>query len=476
MSAITSSFKRRLSSRAHRAASLFERACGLDRMGRTDSARDAYLAVLEADLGHRGALANLGALMIRSGHGGAALVAYRQAVVAHPSDPGARVNLAHLLRRSGRTDEARVHYEAALAIDGDVPEAHQGLSYLLDGIDEDLAAYHRARGFPSRALVSPPYRGDDASPLRVLQLVSARGGNIPTRLILADDRVRLHTLVVEHGDAVALPPHDLVFNAIGDADRGADALDHAASVLRRSGAPVVNPPDRVRETTRLGLSRRLAGIRGARVPRIALLARRTFENGIPHGWSCPFLLRSPGFHTGQYLARIDGPASLADALAILPGDQLLAIEWLDGRRDDGLHRKYRAMMIGGVVMPLHLAISEHWKVHHYTADMDRHPARRDEEAAFLADMDGVIGPRASDALRAIADALGLDYGGVDFGLSASGELMLYEANATMVIARPGPHRIWAYRRPAIERALQAARALVETRAPAGPRLLIATGG
>ena len=475
MSAIAPSFRQRLSSRAHRAAALFERACGLDRMGRTERARDAYLAVLEADLGHRGALANLGALMIRSGQGGAALVAYRQAVVAHPADSGARVNLAHLLRRSGLTGEARVHYEAALAIDGDFPEAHQGLSYLLDGIDEDLAAYHRARGFPSRALVRAPYRGADPSPIRVLQLVSARGGNIPTRLLLADDRVRLDTLVVEHGGTLALPPHDLVFNAIGDADRGGEALAHAASVLDRSGAPVINPPARVAETTRLGLARRLAGRRGIRVPRVALLPRRALERGIPAGWACPFLLRSPGFHTGQYLVRIDGPASLADALATLPGDALLAIEWLDGRRDDGLHRKYRAMIIGGVVMPLHLAIAEDWKVHHYTADMDRHPARRDEEAAFLADMEGVIGSGASDGLGEIASVLGLDYGGVDFGLSPSGELLLYEANATMVIARPGPHRIWAYRRPAIERALEAARALVETRARSATRLLTADG-
>ncbi len=462
-SALSASLARRLSSKAHSVAALFEKACHLDLGGRASSARDAYLAVLEADFGHRGALANLGALMVRSGHVGAALAAYRQAVVAHPGDPRARTNLANLLRRYGRAEEARLHYEAALAADAGFPEAHQGLSYLLDGVDEELAAYHRARGFPERALVSSPYRGSDPAPLRVLQLVSARGGNVPTRAILDDGEVRLHTLVVEHGGTIDLPPHDLVFNAIGDADRCLEALDHAEAVLRRSASPVINHPDRIRATTRIGTALALGGIDHVRTPKTALLPRRALERGVPPGWTCPFLLRSPGFHTGQHFVRIDGPGSLRDALATIPGDQLLAIEWLDAQGEDGLHRKYRAMLIGGAVLPLHLAISDHWKVHHYTADMDRHPARRDEEAAFLDDMEGAIGPLAMRALARIGAALGLDYAGVDFGLAGDGTLFVFEANATMVIAKPGPHRIWHYRRAAIDRALDAARALVSRR-------------
>ncbi len=448
-------------SRADRAATLFERACHLDLAGEADRARDAYLAVLEADLGHRGALANLGALMLRSGHEAAALAAYRQAVAANPDDPASRVNLANLLRRCGRAHDARLHYEAALAVDADFPEAHQGLSYLLDGIDDALAASHRDRGFASRALVSAPYRGTDPDAPRVLQLVSARGGNIPARPFLGADRVRLHTLVVEHEASAELPPHDVVFNAIGDADRGTDALDHALRVLRRSDAPVINHPARVRETTRLCLAR--FAVPGVRVPRMALLPRRAFADGVPDGWRCPFLLRSPGFHTGQHFARIDAPASLAGALAALPGEQLLAIEWLDARHGDGLFRKYRAMMIGGAVLPLHLAISDRWKVHHYTAEMGLHPARRDEEAVFLGDLAGTIGTRAASALDALAGRLGLDYAGVDFGLAPDGGLLLFEANPTMVIARPGADRIWDYRRPAIERALEAARGLVSAR-------------
>ena len=38
------------------------------------------------------------------------------------------------------------------------------------------------------------------------------------------------------------------------------------------------------------------------------------------------------------------------------------------------------------------------------------------------------------ALENIRDALKLDYAGIDFGVNATGDLLLFEANATMVVA------------------------------------------
>jgi len=59
---------------------------------------------------------------------------------------------------------------------------------------------------------------------------------------------------------------------------------------------------------------------------------------------------------------------------------------------------------------------------------------------------------------------GLDYAGIDFGLNADGSLLLFEANATMIIAPPPPDPMWDYRRAASERALDAARRMVLARA------------
>jgi hypothetical protein len=45
-------------------------------------------------------------------------------------------------------------------------------------------------------------------------------------------------------------------------------------------------------------------------------------------------------------------------------------------------------------------------------------------------------------------------------LSSTGDLLLFEANATMVVNPPEPDERWAYRRPAVERILAAVRRML----------------
>lgn len=124
-------------------------------------------------------------------------------------------------------------------------------------------------------------------------------------------------------------------------------------------------------------------------------------------------------------------------------------------------------MVDGALYPLHLAISRDWKVHYFTSDMAQEADHRAEEAKFLQDMAAVLGDRAMRALSQVTHCLGLDYAGIDFGLDAKGTLLLFEANATMVVARPNDDPRWAYRRAAIDRILQAVSAMIEKRAGSG---------
>jgi glutathione synthase/RimK-type ligase-like ATP-grasp enzyme len=442
---------------------LFYRACLLDRLGRTPEARQAYFDVLAQDMGHAGALANLGALLLANGYRKAALTTYTQAVQAHPGDPAARVNLANLLREAHQPRAACDHYEAALAIDPAYPEAHQGLSYLLDGVNEAAASHHRALGFANRAVVSSPYRGERA-PVSVLHLVSARGNNIPMRAILDDRIFLIHTVIAEYAASGHLPPHDVVFNAIGDADSCADALQAAARLIAPLPAPVINPPARVLPTARVNNVQRLAAVPGVLAPRTVLLPRQQLAAGVPPGFRLPFLLRSPGFHTGQHFLRVNDAAALDTIVAALPGEHLLAVEYLDATDAGGASRKYRALLIGGEILPLHLAVSADWKVHYFTADMASKPEQREEEARYLASPETVLGPVAMRALAGIQSVLGLDYAGVDFALARDGRLILFEANATMALVPPSDNPIYRYRHPAFERAKQAATALILSRA------------
>ena len=80
-------------------------------------------------------------------------------------------------------------------------------------------------------------------------------------------------------------------------------------------------------------------------------------------------------------------------------------------------------------------------------------------------MPAVLGAKAMAALDSIRRALGLDYGGMDFALSPDGDILLFEANATMVVYPPGPDEKWAYRRAATMRILEAVRTMIAGRIP-----------
>jgi len=76
----------------------------------------------------------------------------------------------------------------------------------------------------------------------------------------------------------------------------------------------------------------------------------------------------------------------------------------------------------------------------------------------------VLGANAMDALRRIAAALALDYGGVDFALDPQGRIVVFEANATMVINPVDDDERWTYRRPALGRVADAVRLMLVERA------------
>ena len=451
----------------------YARASLLREAGRTDEAKRDYLALLRRAPTHYGALNDFGTMLLATGYRDAARTVFEQAVRHHPDRPDGRVNLANLLFKLDELAAARAEFEAALRLDPDHLHAHRGLANVLAELgDEAGARGHRDRGFHGHAVTTLPYYGDGA-PVRVLLLVSALGGNIPTAALL-DERVFQTTVVAaEYADATtALPPHDVVFNSIGDADLCGEGLAAAQAIAGRTARAVINDPSSVRVTGRLANANRLRGLPNVIVPRMASFARdlllgpRAAPDLAGHGLRFPLLLRAPGFHTGRHFARVEHAGDLAAAARALPGRDLWAIEPLDARGADGKFRKYRAMFVARRLYPLHLAISSHWKVHYFTAEMADSAAHRREDERFLADMPQVIGARAIAALERSAAALALDYGGIDFALGPAGEILLFEANAAMVVTPPTDDPKWAYRRPAVERVIAAVRAMLIERAGA----------
>ena len=451
-----------------------ERAALLGALDRAQDAQLAFIGILRRHPANFSALNEFGTHLASTGAIDAACRVYAEAILHHPDNPMARVNLANLLLRANRHEEARMHYEAALKADPDHAQAHQGLGAVLaDNGDRDGAREHFRKGFRAHAISALPYRGN-GPPVPLLQLVSSGGGNIPTAPFLDDRVFSTSVAVTDYLDpALPLPPHRLIFNAIGDADLCEPALEAAIQLIARSRAPIINDPRAVMRSGRISNASRLAALPGVVTPRTLPVGRDFLIGNGGAAWltqqqfTFPLLLRSPGYHTGRNFILVEREAELAAAAATLPGKELLAIEYLDARGRDGSARKYRVMLIDGKIYPLHLAISQNWKVHYFTSDMADKPDHRQEERVFLDDMRSVIGDKAMAALGAIRDALGLDYAGVDFGLNGSGDLLLFEANATMVIASPDADPRWAYRRGPITSAIDAVVAMIRRRAAGG---------
>ncbi len=410
----------------------FCEAQALEAAGERDAARDAYIAILAADPTHLGALTNLGTLLTYSGYKRAGRLTYAQAVTAHPRDLRARTNLAAALLDADERDEAIAQYDAALAIDPHSIDAHQGLALL----HARLGAWERARahariGFSGNPIRRAPERGG-ARRTPLLLLLSALGGNVDTERIIDADRFACDVLVTEfYEPSMSIAAYPLIFNAVGDAERCGEALVRAQQFVETRKERAINAPTAVLASTRVGNAARLATIPGLRVPRTRALTRAAL-GATPFAF--PFLLRSPGYHTGEHFLRIDDAEALPAALAELPGETLLAIEFLDTRRSDGAFEKYRALIVGERLYPIHLARSLQWKVHYFSSQVGDERAER----AFLTDMLSAIGARAVATLERVRAALGIDYGGIDFALDADGNVVLFEANATMNLFDPGP--------------------------------------
>ncbi len=303
-------------------AEALARARALARAAEDERAKQAYLEILRIDPANFSALNELGTLALAGGFRSAARTAYAQAVSHHPANPIGHVNLANVLREEGDLGGARRHYQSALDIDEGLPEAHRGLAGVLAELNEPGAELHLRRGFAGSTLVTKPYRGAGAG-VPLLLLVSARAGNLPTQLWIDDRRYTVHAVYTEFFDPrTPLPAHDLVVNAIGDADLCAEALLRAEQLLAASPAPVINQPARVRASGRVENARRLAGIPGLIAPKIAALSRAALleESDLDF----PLLLRRPGFHTGRHFLRVARREDLAGAAAALGGEQQLA--------------------------------------------------------------------------------------------------------------------------------------------------------
>jgi hypothetical protein len=425
-----------------------ERAQRFLELGELQQAKDTYLTVLLADRYHPEGMRGLADVFIALEDFASARVVLARAVERHPHSALLQSAYGSVLLEVDDPLGARDAFVAALRVDPQHRKAWCGLGIVFERTGDLVRAGTAWReAFRDGGPAISAYRGK-GEPARILLLWSAVDGNVPLNPMLDDRVMQWATLFVESYQAgMPLPPHDVVFNAVGNADLSTRALDKVEQIVAATSAPVINHPIHVRRTGRVAVAEQLRNVPGVvtpqirRVPRAELLAAANL--------TFPMLVRAPGFHTGEHFVRIDTAAGLSDEIAKLPGDELLAIEYLDTRSADGVFRKYRVLTIDGSLYPIHLAASRDWKVHHFSADSQA--ACLPEEQAFLAGMETALGSNAVRALERAAEILALDYGGIDFAIDAAGRVAIFEANPTMRAPRTATAAIDAARRMILQR-------------------------
>lgn len=448
--------------RAHaKKAELFERQGNLD-AAIASASRAADLAPEEI-----GQWRMLAGLYFRQGNSQRAIECFRVALSLDATDFESLVTCGDVLRLAGAIDEAETYLDAARLVD----PGHNDVLMLAANLALARGEHDRARkGFAlvaeKGAYCTYPAERQPAR-FRATLLFTPMAGNTPFEDLLGNRNFDADVMLVlpgfdYHPEQLA-KVGDVIINLVADADLGQDTLDATEALVNGAQRPVINPPERIRGTDRQSIAERLSGLADVIMPVTGRIEARDLLAEVEAGTlSYPFILRQAGTHGGEAMERVDDAAGLKAFLDENRGEKLYRTAYVDYSSPDKLFRKYRFLFVGDQILPYHLAIGEHWKVHHQSTRMAEFEWMRREEADFLDRAAAVFGERRMGALDAIRRTVDLDYFGIDCALGPQGQVLVFEVNATMLIHFH--NQGFEYKTPHVARIRDAFHRLVEARA------------
>lgn len=428
-------------------------------LGRLAEAADSYRQAIACWPDYLDAHNNLGITYKELGRADDAISSLTMAAAIQPDSLETLYNLGVMYGEQRRFPEAEHWYRRVLALQPGHVAAHVNLSSVLREVDRlDEARQHRDLAYRQQCV----FTTSSATAMRtILLLFDAGKGNVPVKYLFPTRTNNLIDWMIEYappGQESTLPYYDVVFNAMGDGDVTGPTLLPVTRFAQVCGKPFLNQPHAVARTARHLMPGLLQGIAGVMTPSLQRVAED--EPLAIDKIGLPALVRPVSTHGGESLTLVESVDALQTAVASLPGAVYVS-DFHDFRLADGYYRKYRIIFVDRQPYPYHLAISDHWLVHYATANMLSAPWKLEEERRFLEDPASVFGEAGMVAIRAIGMALDLDYAGMDFTLLADGRLLVFEANATMLVHPEESVAAFKFKNPYIQRIFDAVELLLQ---------------
>ena len=301
--------------------------------------------------------------------------------------------------------------------------------------------------------------------------------NTPVELLLEGLPVQVTRLYVDEvgGLPEMIPEHDVALFAIGEAEQTRPALARLQALPQLWDRPLLNSPAAILDLSRDRLWRKLDGVPGLVIPPTVRIAGgalmgvargdRALDSVLPGG-AWPLIVRPVGSHAGKGLAKIDDAAALAAYIVDARLQTAYVSRFIDYAADDGRYRKYRIAFIGGAPYLAHMAVGDHWMVHYLNAGMAESAEKRAEEALAMAHFDEDFAVRHAAAFSGLVERLGLDYFAIDCAETKDGQLLLFEADVSMIVHALDPVDLYPYKRPQMARIFKAFEGLLRERAGA----------
>ena len=339
--------------------------------------------------------------------------------------------------------------------------------------DRELAMDMQAQALKLQQIYTPPTAAVQTA-IRVLAIMGAGDlmANTPIELLLENSDVALDLLYLSPDLPlpVSVPDHDVLFVAIGESEENIPLLQELDSAIKSWPRPVLNMPGKIALLSRDSACALLKAVPGVVMPDTVRIARQTLEQigreeltltSVLADGKFPVIVRPVDSHAGKGLDKLDNSAAIAGYLGTVAQDEFYISRFVDYRREDGLFRKYRIVLIEGHPFVCHMGISSHWMIHYLNAGMIESAEKRAEEESFMANFDEEFARRHKGAFGAIYERIGLDYLGIDCGETADGSLLIFEVDSNMIVHALDPVDIFPYKQPQMRKVFAAFREMLD---------------